>query len=147
MKKYIKTKWRKINLNNLMIFNRISITISGTLLFLVWLMFLTNNFYPKSDDNLAAIIMKWPIQISIWPVTLIILFIYIMPIWVTKNNEILAIFLLLSLFSLLLSLIFLFFLNISSLWILWLIIDIIAFFNIIFTLFSIHSFNKKNFKK
>lgn len=146
MRNYISSKWKKINPKKLMMFDRISISVSGTLLFLVWLMFLTQNFYPKTDDNLAAIIMNLPLQVSIWPVTLIILFIFIMPIWVTNNFELLSVFLLLSLLFLLLSFVFLIFLNINSFWILWLLIDILALFNLIFAIFSIYYLNKKNVK-
>lgn len=146
MRRYIKSKWRNIAPKNLIIFDRISITISGTLLFLTWLMFLTQNFYPKSDNNIAAIIMNWPLQVSIWPMTLIILFIFIMPIWVTNNFELLAIFLLLSCLFLLLGLGLLFFLNINYYWILWLVVDIIALINIIFALFTVYYLNWKKMK-
>lgn len=143
MRNYIKAKWKKINPKYLMWFNCFSMTVSGILLFLIWLMFLTNNFYPKSDSNLAAKVMKWPLQISIWPVTLIILFVVIMPVWVTKNFELLAIFLFLTLIFLLFNILFLVFLNVSSLWILWLNVVIISFLSTIFTLFSIYYLNKK----
>ncbi|MGL5268476.1 MAG: hypothetical protein ACRC8P_01720 [Spiroplasma sp.] len=144
MRKFIKTRWKKINPKNLMLFNCISITISGILLFLVWLMFLTKNFYPKAANNLAAIVMQWSLQISIWPVTLVILFIVVMPIWVTKNFELLAVFFFLSLIFLFLNILFLVLLIISKLWFLWLIVVFIAFFSIIFALFSIYYLNKKN---
>lgn len=146
MKRYIRSKWRKIAPKNLMMFVRISITISGILFFLAWLMFLTQNFYPKSNNNIAAIIMNWLLQVSIWPMTLIILFVFIMPIWVTNNFELLAIFLFLSLLFLFFSIVLLFFLNINSYWIFWLIVNIIVFINIIFSLFSIYYLNKKSKK-
>lgn len=147
MKNSIKTKWKKIDPKNLILFDRISISISGILLFLIWLMFLTKNFYPKTDDNLAAIIMNWPLQISIWPITLIILFIFVMPIWVTNSFELLSVFLLLSLLFIVLNLVFLIFLNVSALWILWLIGNLLALSNIIFAIFSVHYLDKTNVKK
>lgn len=143
----LKSKWKKINPKNLILFDRISLTVSGILLFLIWLMFLTKNFYPKADNNLAAIIMNWPLQASIWPVTIVILFIYIMPIWVTSSFELLAVSLLLSLLGLLGNVIFLVFLNVSSLWVLWLIADLLAFCNLIFALFSVYYLNKTAPKK
>lgn len=147
MKQSIKAKWKKVDPKNLILFDRISITVSGILLFLVWLMFLTKNFYPKSEDNLAGIIMNWPLQASIWPITLFILFIVIMPIWVTNSYELLAIFLFLSIIFLVLNIIFLIFLNVNSLWVLWLIINILTLANFVFALFSIHHLSRTNVKK
>ncbi|MBE4704042.1 hypothetical protein [Spiroplasma platyhelix] len=147
MKKSIKARWKKINPKSLIMFDRITITVSGTLLFLIWLMFLTKNFYPKSDDNLAAVIMNWPLQASIWPISLMLLFVFIMPVWVTNSFELLSIFLFLSLLFILLSLVFLVFLNVNSLWILWLIVNLLALCNVMFALFSIYYLNKTNVKK
>lgn len=147
MRKSIKAKWKKINPKNLILFDRVTLTVSGILLFLIWLMFLTKNFYPKEDDNLAAIIMNWPLQGSIWPITLFLLFIFVMPVWVTGSFELLSIFLFLSLIFILLSLVFLVFLNVSSLWFLWFFGNLLALCNVLFVLFSVYYLNKNNVKK
>lgn len=147
MKNYITLKLERTAPGHLMLYIRISITISGILLFLVWLMFLTKNFYPKSEDNLAAVIMNWPIQASIWPITLILLFTFVLPVWATQNFEILVIFLLLSIMFVILNAILLIFLNISSLWILWIVVDVISFLVLVFSLISISFLAKKADKK
>lgn len=146
MKQSIKARWKKIDPRRLMLFDQVTITISGVLLFIVWLMFLTKNFYPKSSDNIAAIIMNWPLQASIWPVTLFLLFIFVMPIWVTKRLDLIVIYLMLSFLFLLVNIAFLVFVNVTLLWVLWLIIILLTTSNVIFALFSIIYLNKNNVK-
>lgn len=147
MKQSIKTKWKKIDPRRLMLFDQVTITISGVLLFIVWLMFLTKNFYPKSNDNLAAIIMNWPLQASIWPVTLFLLFIFVLPIWVTNRLDLIVVYLMLSFLFLLLNIAFLAFVNVTLLWVLWLVIILLTTSNVVFALFSIIYLNKNNVKK
>ncbi len=84
-------------LKQILLISKITLTIASLFLFLVWLMFMTNNFFPKSQNSFVAKIMNTSIQIMIWPITSIILFIFIMPIWVTNKKQILLVFLTLSL--------------------------------------------------
>ncbi len=131
----------KNKLKQILLISKITLTIASLFLFLVWLMFMTNNFFPKSQNSFVAKIMNTSIQIMIWPITSIILFIFIMPIWVTNKKQILLVFLTLSLIITILCSTFLFSLNINKFWIIWLIAHFFAIASIIFVFFSL----KKNF--
>ncbi len=131
----------KNKLKQILLISKITLTIASLFLFLVWLMFMTNNFFPKSQNSFVAKTMNTSIQIMIWPITSIILFIFIMPIWVTNKKEILLVFLTLSLIITILCSTFLFSLNINKFWIIWLIANFFAIASIIFVFFSL----KKNF--
>ncbi|WP_281749468.1 hypothetical protein [Spiroplasma ixodetis] len=126
----------KNKLKQILLISKITLTIASLFLFLVWLMFMTNNFFPKSQNSFVAKIMNTSIQIMIWPITSIILFIFIMPIWVTNKKEILLVFLTLSLIITILCSTFLFSLNINKFWIIWLIAHFFAIASIIFVFFS-----------
>lgn len=130
-------KIKLINKKYSLLLTKILITISGILIFLAWLMLITNNFYTKENSSIVDKIISLPIQITIWPVTFIILFIFIMPIWVTYNKKILFWFLIISHTILIGNFYFLFLLNINSFWIYWLIANIISFFIIVFSIFSL----------
>lgn len=142
--KQLKKKWHKINYKILLNTSKFLITISSILIFLAWLMFIYNNFYPKSPNSFTSKLMRIPVEIMIWPAVLIALFVLILPIWVTTNNNLLFIFLIISLIISLLNFAMLFALNINSFWIYWLITDIISFFSLLFTLFIIMQKNKNN---
>lgn len=140
--KDLKNKWQKLNHRNLLNFSKLLVTFSSVLLFIAWLMFTNHNFYPKVNESFTSKVMNIPIEIMIWPITLITLFIFILPIWVTGNQRLLFSFLLLSLILLLLNVLFLFQLNVNSYWIFWLVTDLINFFVIIFALLVVVQKNK-----
>lgn len=126
----------KNKLKQILLISKINLTIASLFLFLVWLMFMTNNFFPKSQNSFVAKIMNTSIQIMIWPITSIILFIFIMPIWVTNKKQILLVFLTLSLIITILCTTFIFSLNINKFWIIWLIAHFFAIASIIFVIVS-----------
>lgn len=127
---------KKRNLKQILLISKITLTIASLFLFLVWLMFMTNNFFPKSQTSLVAKIMHTSIQIMIWPITSIILFIFIMPVWVTNKKQILLVFLILALIIAILCTTFLFSLNINKFWIIWLIAHFLAIGALIFVIIS-----------
>lgn len=137
----------KNKLKQILIISKITLTITSIFLFLVWLMFMTNNFFPKSQNSLVALIMHTSIQIMIWPITSIILFIFIMPIWVTNKKQILLMFLILALIIAILSTTFLFSLNINKFWIIWLIAHILVIAALIFVIIAYFFLEKNYFLK
>lgn len=133
-----KDKWQRT-----LLVSKITLTIVSIFLFLVWLIFMTNNFFPKSQNSFVAKIMNTPIQIMIWPITNIILFIFIMPVWVTNKKRILLVFLILALVIAISCTTFLFSLNINKFWIIWLIAHLFAIGILIFVIISFFFKNKK----
>lgn len=125
---------KKRNLKQILLISKITLTIASLFLFLVWLMFMTNNFFPKSQTSLVAKIMHTSIKIMIWPITSIILFIFIMPVWVTNKKQILLVFLILALIIVILCTTFLFNLNINKFWIIWLIAHFLTIGALIFVI-------------
>lgn len=137
----------KNKVKQILLISKITLTIASFFLFLVWLMFMTNNFFPKSQTSLVAKIMHTSIQIMIWPITSIILFIFIMPVWVTNKKQILLVFLILALIIAILCTTFLFNLNINKFWIIWLIAHFLAIGVLIFVIVSYFFLERNNFFK
>ncbi len=137
----------KNKLKQILLISKITLTIASLFLFLVWLMFMTNNFFPKSQTSLVAKIMHTSIEIMIWPITSIILFIFIMPVWVTNKKQILLVFLILALIITILSSTFLFNLNINEFWIIWLIAHFLTIGALIFAIISYFFLGKNYFFK
>ncbi|WP_375317830.1 hypothetical protein [Spiroplasma endosymbiont of Virgichneumon dumeticola] len=131
---------KQIKLKRTLLISKITLTLSSLFLFLVWLMFMTNNFYPKSNDSIISKIMDISIQIMIWPITSIILFIFIMPVWVTNKKKILLVFLGIASTIAIICLLFVFGLNINKFWVIWLIAHLFTIGSIIFVI-SVYFFN------
>lgn len=122
-------------LKKILLISKITLTLASLFLFLVWLMFMTNNFYPKSNHSIISNIMNTSIQVMIWPITIIILFIFIMPVWVTNKKKILLLFLSIALTIAISCLLFIFGLNINKFWVIWLIAHLFAIGALTFVLF------------
>lgn len=133
---------KKIKLKRALLISKITLTVASLFLFLVWLMFMTNNFYPKSNDSIISKIMNTSIQVMIWPITAIILFIFIMPVWVTNKKRILFVFLVLALAIAIVCLLFVIDLNINKFWVMWLLAHLFAI-SALFFVISVYFFNSR----
>ncbi|WP_342276903.1 hypothetical protein [Spiroplasma endosymbiont of Nebria brevicollis] len=131
---------KQIKLKRTLLISKITLTVASLFLFLVWLMFMTNNFYPKSNDSIISKIMNTSIKVMIWPITSIILFIFIMPVWVTNKKKILLVFLGVALVIAVICLLFVFGLNINKFWVIWLVAHLFVIGSMIFVI-SVYFFN------
>ena len=131
---------KNINLaQTALLVSKIMLTISSLFLFLAWLMLMTNNFYPKAPDLIVSKIINTSIQIMIWPITIITLFVFIMPIWVTTNKKILAVMLSIAIIITIVGITFLFSLNINYFWFIWLVVHIFTLLTLIVMIIVIFS--------
>lgn len=131
---------KNINLaQTCLLVSKIMLTICSLFLFLAWLMLMTNNFYPKSPDLIVSKIINTSIQIMIWPITIIILFVFIMPIWVTTNKKILVVMLSSAIIITIVGITFLFSLNINHFWFIWLVVHIFTLLTLIVMIIVIFS--------
>ncbi|MDQ7983190.1 MAG: hypothetical protein REH79_03165 [Spiroplasma sp.] len=133
----IETNLNKLGTKKLLLLNRILLTLVGISFFLIWLIFSTNNFYPRNEDNIAAKLLSVPVEAAIWPITFLALFVFIMPIWSSTSLKFLLTFLILSFLIFILTFVFLAFLLITISWFVWLLVNIISCSVIIFTLISV----------
>lgn len=146
-KNFVESNFNKLGAKKLLLINRILLTMVGIWFFIIWLVFITNNFYPRASNNIADKLMSLPVEASIWPVTFIALFIFIMPIWTTSSFKLLITMLTLCLIISVLTFVFLAFLLITVPWIVWLLLNIFTYAILLFSMISIIHLNRHEKEK